>query len=468
MFRSLRTRLIFSHILPALLIIPLMGAAMVYVLETRLLLPTVYSNLAKEAKLMAAITRNQPVFWQSSEAAQALVDGAGPYLNGRFSLVTLDGHILASSDSTQDGAETPLVELPDISDVQQGQVIELRNGPLAEAIAPVYDLSGREIGVVRMTTRVVTVSEEIYQLRYLLGFVLLFAVLAGLGLGSYLAISINRPIQHVTRSIQVLAQGDWQAHVEERGPDEMCVLAREVNALVDKLHSLENARRQLLTYLVHELGRPLGAIRSAILALLHGADKDSQLSNDLLTGLDEETIRLQHLLEDLAGLHDQVLGRLELNRSPVQLNDWLVSTLSPWEAAARQKGLTWAVDASPDLPVVMMDADRMAQAIGNILSNAIKFTPAGGKVSTTVNFDGSQLSIQVADTGPGIPPSEQEKIFQPFIRGSQGRRIVEGMGLGLSIAREIILAHGGEIKLESAPGVGSRFILEMPVDSQND
>ena len=90
MFRSLRNRLIFSHILPALLIIPLMGAAMVYVLETRLLLPTVYSNLAKEAKLMAAITRNQPVFWQSSEAAQALVNGAGPYLNGRFSLVTLD------------------------------------------------------------------------------------------------------------------------------------------------------------------------------------------------------------------------------------------------------------------------------------------------------------------------------------------------------------------------------------------
>jgi two-component system sensor histidine kinase BaeS len=468
MFRSLRTRLIFSHILPALLIIPLMGAAMVYILETRLLLPTVYSNLAKEAKLMAAITRNQPVFWQSREAAQALVAGAGPYLNGRFSLVTLDGHILASSDSTQDGAETPLVELPDISAVHQGEVVELRNGPLAEAIAPVYDLSSREIGVVRMTTQVVTVSEEIYHLRYLLGFVLLFAVLAGLGLGSYLAISINRPIQHVTRSIQVLAQGDWQAHVEERGPDEMRVLAREVNGLVDKLHSLEKARRQLLANLVHELGRPLGAIRSAILALLHGADKDSQLSNDLLTGLDEETVRLQHLLEDLAGLHDQVLGKLELNRSPVQLNDWLVSTLSPWEAAARQKGLTWAVDVAPGLPVVIMDPDRMAQAIGNILSNAIKFTPAGGRISTNIKAADSQLLIQVEDDGLGIPLNEQEKIFQPFIRGSQGRRIVEGMGLGLSIAREIILAHGGEIKLESTPEVGSRFILQLPVDVQSE
>jgi signal transduction histidine kinase len=466
MFRSLRTRLIFSHILPALLIIPLMGAAMVYVLETRILLPTVYANLAKEAKLMAAITRNQPVFWLNREAAQQLVNGAGPYLNGRFSLVTLDGHTLASSDTSQASTGTPLVELPNLTNVRQGQVVELRNGPLAEAIAPVYDFSGREIGVIRMTTRVVSLSDEIFQMRYLLGSILLIAVLAGLGLGSYLAIGIDRPIQRVTRSIQALAQGDWQAHVEEQGPDEMRVLAAEVNTLVDKLHSLEKARRQLLANLVHELGRPLGAIRSAILALLHGADKDSQLANDLLTGMDEETIRLQHLLEDLAGLHDQVLGKLELNRSPVQLHEWLVSTLSPWEAAARQKGLMWKVDVSPDLPVVRIDPDRMAQALGNILSNAIKFTPTGGKVSTAVHVEGGQLSIHVADTGPGIPLEEQEKIFQPFIRGSQGRRIVEGMGLGLSIAREIILAHGGEIKLESTPGVGSGFILQLPVEAR--
>jgi len=157
-----------------------------------------------------------------------------------------------------------------------------------------------------------------------------------------------------------------------------------------------------------------------------------------------------------------------LNRSPVKLNDWLVSTLSPWEASARHKGLAWAVAVAPNLPIVMMDPDRMAQAIGNILSNAIKFTPAGRKVSTRIESADSQLLIQVEDNGPGIPLQEQEKIFQPFIRGSQGRRIVEGMGLGLSIAREIVVAHGGDIKLESTPGVGSRFILQMPAEVQLD
>ena len=465
MFRTLRNRLILSHILPALIIIPLMGAAMVYVLETRLLLPTVYKNLAKEAELMAEITRNQPIFWQDRQAAWALVKGVSPYLNGEISLVTWNGHLLASSDLADDTETNQFVELPDLTDVPQGQVIQLQNGPLAEAITPVYDLRGRPVGVIRMTTRVVTVSDEIYQLRYLLGFVLLFGVLAGIGLGSYLAFGINRSIQRVTRSIQALAHGDWQAHVEEQGPEELRMLAGEVNTLVDQLHSLEKARRQLLANLVHELGRPLGAIRSAIQALLHGADKDAQLSGDLLTGMDDETLRLRHLLDDLAGLHDQVLGRLELNRSSVQLNDWLANILSPWEAAARQKGLTWTVDVPSNLPAVMVDPDRMAQAIGNILSNAIKFTPAGGQVSTIVKLSDGQLSIRVADTGLSIPENEREKIFEPFYRGSQGRRIVEGMGLGLSIAHDIISAHGGEIKLESTPGTGTAFVLQLPVET---
>jgi two-component system, OmpR family, sensor histidine kinase BaeS len=463
MFHSLRNRLILSHILPALLIIPLMGAAMVYVLETRILLPIIYKNLMADAALMAEITRNQPIFWQNNEAARALVNGVTPYLSGRVSLVALDGRLLASSDQTDGASDPQMIDIPDLSGIEQGETVQLQSGKLAEVFTPVFDLQGQPIGIIRMKTQVVTVSDEVYQLRYLIGTILLFAIVAGVGLGSYLAFSLNHPIQQVTESIQALAQGDWQAHVEEKGPYEMRTLAGTVNTLVDQLNSLENARRQLLANLVHELGRPLGAIRSAIQALLHGADKDVQLSRDLLTGMDEETVRLQHLLDDLAGLNDHVLGRLELNRSLVHVNDWLVSTLSPWEASARQKGLAWIVDISPNLPLAMMDPDRMAQAIGNILSNSIKFTPAGGQVLTAVKFDDGLLSMQVDDTGPGIPVDEEQRIFQPFYRGSQGRRIVEGMGLGLSIARDIVTAHGGEIKVETTPGMGSRFTLQIPV-----
>jgi two-component system, OmpR family, sensor histidine kinase BaeS len=464
MFRSLRNRLIFSHILPAMLVIPLMGVAMVYVLETRLLLPMVYSNLAKDATLMAEITRNQPTFWQESEIAQALVDGVNPYLSGKISFIALDGHVIATSDSTNNGTGTHTVDLPDMTGVKQGELVELQRGTQAEVFTPVFDLQGKLIGIIRMTTRTVTVSDEVYQLRYLLGAVLLFGVLAGIGLGSYLAFSINRPIQRATRSIQSLADGNWREHVQEQGPEEIRKLAGTVNTLIDRLNSLEKSRRQLLANLVHELGTPLGAIRSAIQALLKGAGNDPQLASDLLTGLDSETTRLQRLLDDLAGLHDQVLGKLELERETVQLDEWLTRVTSPWEMAAREKGLAWEVDIQQGLPSAFMDSDRMAQAVGNLISNAIKFTPGRGKVSVTAKFIDKQLVIQVADTGPGIPTEEQNRIFQAFYRGSHGRRIVQGMGLGLSIAHDIVVAHGGEIDLQSSPGAGSQFTLRLPVD----
>ena len=464
MISSLRNRLIASHILPALIIIPLMGAAMVYLLETQLLLPMIYRDLAKEATLMAQVTRNEPIFWQDARIAQALVDSVDPYLSGRLSFVTLDGRILASSDTTNGVLGTEVVELPNLNGVSQGEVVQIQRGTLAEVFTPVIDPGGNPIGTLRMTTRVVTISDQVYQLRYLLGGVLLFGVLAGVGLGSYLALSINRPIQKVTHSIQDLANGHWNGHLEEQGPEEMRTLARAVNALVDQLNSLEQARRQLLANLVHELGRPLGAVRSAIQAMMKGADQQPQLAHDLLTGMESETARLQRLLEDLAELHEQVLGGLELNRSPIQLNPWLAGIVSPWEAAAREKGLAWSAQIPSNLPVVKLDSDRMAQAIGNLLSNAIKFTPAAGSVVVDAHLDDGHLILQVEDTGPGIPVEERSKIFQPFYRGAHGRRIVQGMGLGLSIARDIATAHGGEIEFENKHGGGSRFILRLPVD----
>ena len=160
-----------------------------------------------------------------------------------------------------------------------------------------------------------------------------------------------------------------------------------------------------------------------------------------------------------------MLGRLELSREMINFNEWIVSALSSWEVAAREKGLGWEVEIPKVLPLVLMDSDRMAQAVGNLLSNAVKFTPAGGRVKVTANSSDGQLVMHFSDTGPGIPLEEQGKVFQPFYRGAHGRRIVQGMGLGLSIAYDIVNAHGGTIKLQSTPGKGCDFVLSMPVEN---
>jgi signal transduction histidine kinase len=207
----------------------------------------------------------------------------------------------------------------------------------------------------------------------------------------------------------------------------------------------------------------LGALRSAIHALSQGASQDAQLLQDLTLGMDMETHGMQRLLDDLANLYDKELGRLELDRQPIVPAEWLPGVLHPWEAAAREKKLAWQANLAPDLKPFSGDPLRLSQIIGNLLNNAIRYTPPGGSVTVTASTTPDEFHLSVQDSGPGISSEDHERVFLPFYRGDQGRRIKEGMGLGLSIARDLEIAHGGRLDLDSAPGAGSTFTLSIPI-----
>jgi signal transduction histidine kinase len=178
---------------------------------------------------------------------------------------------------------------------------------------------------------------------------------------------------------------------------------------------------------------------------------------------------LQHLLDDLAHL-DQGSHALELRLERVSLAEWLPPLLAPWGEAAHKKRLTWRVDLEKDLPEVEIDPQRLAQALGNLISNAIRYTPSGGQVTMEVEVevqndrDTSPLLVfHVCDSGKGISPEEQTLIFQPFYRGKDVRHVSDGMGLGLTIARDIAVAHGGQLQIESTTDLGSNLTLSLPV-----
>jgi signal transduction histidine kinase len=192
---------------------------------------------------------------------------------------------------------------------------------------------------------------------------------------------------------------------------------------------------------------------------------DPAIREELLGGVEAQIERMQPLLDDLAQLHGQVSGRVELARRPVVLSDWLPSVLLPWRAAALDKGLTWQADVPNGLPVMSVDPDKLAQAIGNLLSNAIKYTPVGGSVAVSAGMQEQDVWICVADTGPGIAAEEQQRVFEPFYRSEHDRRFPQGLGLGLTIAHELVLAHGGRLELDSQPGQGSRFAIHLPLSS---
>lgn len=468
MLRTLRNRLILSHILSLLIIIPLTGVAILYALETQVLLPNLSKELVGEARLLAEIVSHQPGIWENPSFAQNIFAQARPKLAARVMLLAPDGRLLASSDPADTDRLGSRLEIPNFTDARRGDVVshidfsQRLRGEIVDVYAPVITNEDQVAGIIRMSYRFVTVFEEILKLRYLIAAILVVGLLAGVLLGSILALNISAPIEKVSTAVYDLTRGYRKEALVEQGPEEIRRLLRSVNHLTARLHNLEEARRRLLANLVHEIGRPLGALHAALQALLRSPNHDPQVIKEMLTGMHEETDRLQHLLDDLGHLHDQVLGTLELERKPVALSEWLLDVLRPWEIAAHEKRLSWESSIPADLPTVEVDSLRLAQVVGNLASNAIKYTPAGGTVSVGAGVLGGRIWIRVSDTGPGISIEEQGKIFTPFYRGAQGGRIVQGMGLGLSIARDLVIAHEGRLEVESQPGLGSQFTVWLP------
>ena len=471
--RTLRSRLILSHILPLLLLTPLIGLVLVYLVETQVLLNTVSDDLAVQAAQTAHLAGNQPSIWNNPAAAQHFLTQVTIQRQLQVTLLNPAGTPVASSQSTTDDNQPG--QPPDLANLDSALAgnssIEVTynmnlQAKSIEVLAPVVNPDQQIIGVVRLSRQLSDMSDQFLRLRYLILGVTAVELLLGGIIGLVLALNLERSLRRVTGAIYGITSGrQWQT-LPEQGPQEIRLLLRAFNTLIERLRLLEESRRNLLANLVHEIGRPIGAMQSGIQALLSGADNDPDLRRELLTGMDEQTKRLLPLLDDLAQLHGQLLSTLEIHTQSVDLREWLPRTVSPWREAAHAKGLHWQLNTSAAVPVIEVDPDRLAQVLGNLLSNAIKYTTEG-MISVTAKPDHQGAEIEVSDTGPGIAADEQEHIFEPFYRSQRDKRFPQGMGLGLSIARELIMAHGGRLELESCPGQGSRFVVWLPATTSD-
>lgn len=468
MFNTLRRRFILSHVLPLLVIVPIMGLALIYVLETQVVLPGLANELSEQAGLVAELSRDQPSVWSDPGQAQAFVARVSPQLTARLMALDVSGRLLASSDPADAPRLGQPLNHPGLVQARTGQSFvrvaasQSLHTEIVDVLAPVMGRDRRILGFARLSYPLTSIYHRLQLVRYLVVGILLAGLLLGVLVGTVLALNLQRPLQQTTQAVRRLADGQLSAGLPETGPIEMRTLMRAFNVLTERLRLLEEARRRLLANLVHELGRPLGALLSAVQALLAGADQDPALRRELHEEMATQIRGLQRLLDDLARLRGQVLGTLELERHPVTLDAWLPTALGPWHAAAAQKGLAWHSEIPPGLPTISADPDRLAQVVGNLVSNAIKYTPAPGSVTVSAGAEANGVWIRVSDTGPGIPPEEQERIFAPFYRGQSSGRFPQGMGLGLSIARDLVTAHGGRLTVESTPGAGSHFTVWLP------
>ena len=285
--------------------------------------------------------------------------------------------------------------------------------------------------------------------------------LAALG-GAVIARAALRPVDEMTRTARRITAEDLSRRVERPGTgDEMERLALTLNGMLARLEAAFTQTRRFAADAAHELRTPLAALRGGIEVALRAERTPEEYRRVLASSL-EEVERLIRLAEDLLLLSRSSAGP-DVTRAPVDLEPLLLDVFDVGARLGQGAGVSVRTDAMASA-TVRGDATALRRALLNLIENAIKYTPPGGKVELGLTTGDGLAVITVSDTGIGLDPADADRIFEPFVRLDAARaRDTGGAGLGLAIARSIAVAHGGTLTVESRPGAGSRFVLRLPL-----
>jgi signal transduction histidine kinase len=302
----------------------------------------------------------------------------------------------------------------------------------------------------------------------------LIAGLIAIGLGIFLVRQITAPLRSLQSAAHAIAAGDLSQRVTATSRDELGDVARTFNQMAESLERDEKLRRYMMADIAHELRTPLTVMQGQVEALLDGV---FPLTSEQLMPIHDQTVLMSRLVTDLRDLALAEAGKLNLERRPTDLGALARRVAAAVEPVAAEKGINLVVEMRPDLPVVLADADRLRQVLHNLLSNALRHTPAAGRIAIAVDkgaapkmspSQAAALQVTVSDTGSGIAAEDLPYIFDRFYRADRARSQDDGgSGLGLTIARTIVESHGGRIWASSRPGRGTQIAFTVPVASQN-
>jgi two-component system sensor histidine kinase BaeS len=289
------------------------------------------------------------------------------------------------------------------------------------------------------------------------------ALAVALIIGGLLFRSIVAPLRRLTAASQAITAGDLTVRAPVQGQDEVAQLAHAFNRMAESLAHAEEARQNQTADVAHELRTPLTVLRGAMEAMLDGiypTDRDNLLA--ALT----QVQTLTRLVEDLRLLALADAGQLRLQVASLDLSAFLREIVEAHRLQAQERKVSLTLEMAPSLPIVQADRDRLAQVMGNLLGNALRYVSAGGHIRVRAVDRGREVIVAVADDGPGIPSQDLPHLFERFWRGDRARRrATGGSGLGLTIARSLVEAHGGCIWAESVEEQGSTFTFSLPIST---
>ena len=278
----------------------------------------------------------------------------------------------------------------------------------------------------------------------------------------FLSRQVSKPIEALTAAARRMRGGDFSQRVEVNSKDEVGELARTFNAMAEGLNRIEELRKKMVADVAHELRTPLANIRGYLEAMRDGVVTPDRAT---IESIYEEALLLARLVDDLQELALVDAGELSLERQPSAPEDIVQKAVAAVRPQVAAKELSIEVDLpSQALPSIQVDAERIGQVVRNLLSNAIAYTPAGGRIEVAARRVNDGIEMSVTDTGVGISPQDLPYIFERFYRADKSRaRATGGAGLGLTIAKRLVEAHGGKIEAQSEVGKGTRFSITLPI-----
>ena len=464
MTASLRTRLTLSYVLVALLCVLMLSALANGVLESsfRRFLQNSLVQDSRQVVAQMGAQLNPDGTW---DVAGLSVVGMGALEHGLIvKLSDTGGQVVWDATVHNNGLCVQM-----LSHMAQNMASRYPNwrGSYAQAVYPVrsnfVETGSVTVGYYGPFFLNDQELEFISSLNRLLLVIAAAALCMAVGVGLFMARRISVPLARVVTATQRIRAGHGYEPVSQQtGVRELDRIASAVNDLSRSLADQEALRRRLTADMAHEIRTPLSALQSHVEAMLDGVFQPDQAR---LGGLHEEILRINRLVADM-----EKLARLEgdaagLRKRRTDIRKLLETVAGNFEPQFREKGVTLRVPRNGAPLSSAVDPDRLSQAVINLLSNALKFTSEGGCVELSVEPGAGTVRIVVADTGIGIGKADLSRVFERFYRADASRsRATGGSGIGLSIARAIVEAHGGTISAASGPGEGSRFAIELPIE----
>lgn len=336
--------------------------------------------------------------------------------------------------------------LPDSVMMQQGSAIELNNEVIGTVVyLATVERDPREQEYLARTNRTVI-------------FATLIAAVIALFVGVVLARVLTKPLRALTQAIRAMQSGELKQEVKVMSNDEVGELVTAFNKMSADLAHLNQLREQMTADIAHDLRSPLTVISGYLEILRDGSLEPSPERFDLMF---KEAQRLQNLIEDLRTLSLADAGELKLYLAQHSSAELLCSVAMGYEPVAKQRGIELKVDVDENLPTVSIDHGRMMQVVGNLVSNALRYTPQGGTITLKASRERGGVQWTIEDSGVGIPPEKLANIFDRFYRADASRQD-GGSGLGLAIVKSIVEAHRGTIRAMSEVGRGTMMMIQLP------